>query len=347
MKQTKEHFRGCLLGGAVGDAFGWPVEFLQLEEIKTRFGNAGIVTMQTNEHGVAEITDDTQMTLFTAEGILRALSRSMSRGGVCHVPSIVYRAYLRWFDTQYGPGAIDTDLLNSWLHKVPELHIMRGPGHACISALRSGIMGSLDHPVTNSKGCGGVMRMAPIGLFCYDQKFKIGCECAAITHGHPSGYIPAGILAQMIYSIVKGNSIENSIRRSIEMAQEYEGHEESVTIIQRAIELAQSDMATLAAIKQLGEGWVGEEALAIAIYCSIKFQHDFKQAIIVAVNHDGDSDSTGAITGNILGAYLGVSAIPEGWLASLELKDVIIDLADDLFKKYEDSLAWNERYPGC
>jgi ADP-ribosylglycohydrolase len=345
-KKTKEHYRGCLLGGAVGDALGWPVEFLKLQEIRNRFGEAGVTTMKTNEDSIAEITDDTQMTLFTAEGIMRARSRWAERGGACHPPSIVYHAYLRWFDTQYGPGAIDSIYLNSWLHKVPELHVMRGPGHTCLSALRSGIMGTIDKPVTDSKGCGGVMRMAPIGLFCCWDKFKIGCECAAITHGHPSGYIPAGMLAQIISCIVESKSLDTAIFDAITKATEYEGYEESVSAVLEARQLAQSDIAPLDAIQQLGEGWVGEEALAIAVYCSLKFQNDFKQAVLTAVNHDGDSDSTGAITGNILGAYLGVGAIPEEWLAVLELKDVIIELADDLFKKYEDSSSWHERYPG-
>lgn len=63
-------------------------------------------------------------------------------------------------------------------------------------------------------------------------------------------------------------------------------------------------------IAQLGVGWVGEEALAISVYCALKYQDDFKEAVIAAVNRNGDSDSTGAITGNILGAYLGLSRIP-------------------------------------
>ena len=345
MKKTQEYFRGCLLGGAIGDALGWPAEFISLTEIKEQFGDSGITELVINENGVAEITDDTQMTLFTAEGILRTYSSYMIGCENCDPPSIVYNAYLRWFDTQYGPEAIDNTLLNGWLYQVPELHVMRGPGHTCLSALRSGVKGTIDQPITNSKGCGGVMRVAPIGLSEYMQKFELACDCAAITHGHPSGYIPAGMLAHIIHHIIMGGSIVEAVQDALKIAKKYDGCQESVDIVNKALELAQSNINPLVAIKQLGEGWVGEEALAIALYCSLKFQDDFKQAIITAVNHDGDSDSTGAITGNILGAYLGVSAIPKEWLAVLEIRNIIVQLADDLLQTYESSDKWHEKYP--
>ena len=71
--------------------------------------------------------------------------------------------------------------------------------------------------------------------------------------------------------------------------------------------------------------------LAIAVYCALKYERDFDKAIRVAVNHNGNSDSTGAVCGNILGAYLGYDAIPQKYKEHLELHDVIIEIADDLF----------------
>lgn len=82
--------------------------------------------------------------------------------------------------------------------------------------------------------------------------------------------------------------------------------------------------------EQLGEGWVAEETLAIAIYCALKYSDDFINGVVAAVNHDGDSDSTGAVTGNILGTALGFEAIPQKYLDKLELKDVILEIAEDL-----------------
>ena len=91
-------------------------------------------------------------------------------------------------------------------------------------------------------------------------------------------------------------------------------------------------MDELDAIRQLGEGWVAEETAAIAVYCALRYADDFERAIIASVNHSGDSDSTGAVTGNILGAYLGYSAIPEKFLDNLELADILTDFATRLSK---------------
>jgi len=102
--------------------------------------------------------------------------------------------------------------------------------------------------------------------------------------------------------------------------------------IQKAVSFVTKDIDTKSAIKQIGEGWVGEEALAIALYCSLKYKDEYDRAIIAAINHDGDSDSTGAITGNILGAYWGIQKIPAVWIEKLELLEVITEIADDIYE---------------
>ena len=84
-------------------------------------------------------------------------------------------------------------------------------------------------------------------------------------------------------------------------------------------------------IHELGEGWVAEETLAIAVFCALRHEHDFEAGIVAAVNHNGDSDSTGAVCGNILGARLGFSGIPAKYTERLELLDVIEGFADDLY----------------
>ena len=122
-------------------------------------------------------------------------------------------------------------------------------------------------------------------------------------------------------------------------------------LLQKAIDLSQTELNDLDAIRQLGQGWVGEEALAIAIYSSLKHPESFEKAVVAAVNHSGDSDSTGAIAGNIMGAALGIQAIPEKFLEKLELRDLILNLADDLLndcqmKEYDDfeDSVWIAKY---
>ncbi len=177
-----------MLGGAIGDALGAPVEFWSLSEIRARLGADGVTGFVNGE---AAVTDDTQMTIFTAEGLIRASVRARSRG-ICHAPGVVHRAYLRWLYTQGVPwennsaaaGANDPD---GWLVLEQRLHRRRAPGNTCLSALQSGHAGSIDQPLNHSMGCGGVMRAAPVGLLLAepDKAFQLGCEVAALTHGHP------------------------------------------------------------------------------------------------------------------------------------------------------------------
>ncbi len=347
MKRKQEFFRGCLLGGAIGDALGYPVEFLQFEDILSRYGKDGIVDLECTKNESAEITDDTQMTLFTAEGILRAETR-INEKEICDPPSVVYFAYLRWLNTQGYPKIKEFDwIYDGWLFGVKELHNRRAPGNSCLSALSSGKLGTIDEPINNSKGCGGVMRVAPVGLFyTKEDAFQTAAEFAALTHGHPSGYLSAGALAFIIASIINGENIEAAALNSLEELLKHKGHEECTKLLQKAIDLSNSDLEPLDAITKLGEGWVGEEALAISVYCALKYKDDFKMALITAVNHNGDSDSTGAITGNILGAYLGIKSIPQNWIEKVELRDEIMQVSDDLLTGYEVGREWWDRYPG-
>jgi|LFRM01.1.fsa_nt_gb ADP-ribosylglycohydrolase len=346
-KRDKDHFRGCILGGAIGDALGWTVEFLKLNEIKKKYGENGITGLIEGKNGRAEITDDTQMTLFTAEGILRAETRLKERG-ICHPPSVVYYAYQRWLITQGYPRLKDREwIYDGWLIGIKELYERRAPGNSCLSALLSGRQGTIDEPINNSKGCGGVMRVAPAGLFCpKDHAFRMAADVAALTHGHPSGYLSAGALAYMISSLIEGQDIETAVKNTVVELENNENHQECVQSLNQALELSKSGLSDIDAISQLGEGWVGEEALGISTYCALKYKDSFKKALIAAVNHDGDSDSTGAITGNILGASLGLSKIPEYWVDKVELKEVLIQIADDLLMGYQETNEWWERYPG-
>ncbi len=334
-----DKFTGCLLGGAVGDALGWPVEFLSMAEIRRKFGPDGIQDFVETAGGVGAITDDTQMTLFTAEGLLREYQRTRETGAVPDYPTSLYRAYLRWLHTQ-GETSRDLnfrDCLDGELLKVEGLHHRKAPGNTCLSALIAGKMGTVAQPVNTSKGCGGVMRVAPVGLFCRalpdagdDRKrgemaFELGCAAAAITHGHPLGYLPAGFLAALIYHLVSGRNLEEAISESMLILVERPEYEKSclAAMIARAVRSCLEEKPCPETIERIGGGWVGDEALAISLYCAIAAKGDFGRGVRLAVNHSGDSDSTGAIVGNILGVVLGKGAISGEWLGNLEMLKVI------------------------
>uniref|UniRef100_A0A6S6M922 ADP-ribosylglycohydrolase n=1 Tax=Citrifermentans bremense TaxID=60035 RepID=A0A6S6M922_9BACT len=123
---------------------------------------------------------------------------------------------------------------------------------------------------------------------------------------------------------------------------------ETLEAIRKATQLASDPniSACPETVEKLGGGWVGEEALAISIYCSLVAKEDFARGVLLAVNHSGDSDSTGAITGNILGALLGSQQLPLKWLNQLELRDVIERVATDLFIGFSPQRQWTDSYPG-
>ncbi len=339
--------RGCLLGGAVGDALGAPVEFMSLERIRATFGAPGIVDFAPAYGKLGAITDDTQMTLFTVEGVLRGWARG-SLKGICNMSHMVWLAYGRWLSTQETQTQVEA---TGWLIAQRGLHAARAPGITCLSALREPFRG--DGARNDSKGCGGVMRTAPLGLI-YDAgyAFDHGNACAALTHGHPTGQLPAGVLAGIVAHLVEGLDLDAALDLAVRFLPEIADHAETLAAIRLARELAASSLPSDEAIRRLGQGWIAEEALAIAIYCAL-VAPTFEAALVLAVNHDGDSDSTGSIAGQILGAWHGPDVIPARWLERLELRDVIAQLADDLarvrdldFDIYSaDVEAFLERYP--
>jgi len=188
------------------------------------------------------------------------------------------------------------------------------------------------------------MRVAPVGLYFNraSQCGRIGTVweqatgVAALTHGHELGWLPAGVLAHIINRVTYSDmTLIEAIREAQDFLNKHYSNRKHTkalsNLIDRAVSLTVMNQdSDLDNIRSLGEGWVAEETLAIAIYCSLKYQDDFSKAICAAVNHDGDSDSTGAVCGNILGALWGYERIPNQWKASLECKDVILEVADDL-----------------
>ena len=372
---VRERSRGCLLGGAVGDALGAPVEFMRHSEIVAQFGAGGIADYVPAYGRLGAITDDTQMALFTAEGALRAYIRWSLRG-ICHPPSVIHYAYLRWLHTQGVPVPKSSpkrgeDLLRGWLIQQKELFAQRAPGRTCIHAL--GRDAAVGDPASNdSKGCGGVMRVAPIGMLFhsltqtdraardenYRRAFDLACDAAGLTHGHPTGQLTAGVMAALVFDLLDGTDLRSAIDRAQPLLQARDRHGETLAALMHAVALSQGDTSPADAIRQLGEGWVAEEALAIGLYCALKAT-DVETGVIMAVNHEGDSDSTGLIAGHLLGAIHGVSSIPQRWLDPLELRDVIEEVADDLatagswrLDEWQDPEAaaeeayYLERYPG-
>ncbi|WP_225978572.1 ADP-ribosylglycohydrolase family protein [Gandjariella thermophila] len=354
----RDRVLGSLLAGAVGDALGAPVEGLPMENIRQLYGPEGITEFKP-AFGVGPglITDDTQMTLFTLEGLIRAHVKQRNFGTV-DVPAVVHRAYLRWLRTQTPPPKTEPTYLpgDGWLITNRALHRRRAPGRTCMTALRATRdgeqFGTFEHRLNDSKGNGGVMRAAPVALWPGDVRevFELAARTAAITHSHPSGYLSAGTLAVIVHQLLAGADLRAAIATAHSILLRWDGHEEQARALDAAIDLASAGRPTPEQIaERLGGGWVGEEALAIGV-CAALCTDNLTDALIVAVNHSGDSDSTGAVCGNIVGAHYGPAAIPESWLATLELRDVIETITRDAVREFgpepPSTPDWYQRYPG-
>ena len=139
-------------------------------EIISKYGEPGITSYEL-VNGVAEISDDTQMTLYTANGMLMGIIRGFMRGIGCPLEYYVGTAYEDWYYTQtksydsvmkqndeHGPHR------RTWLSAILEFYSRRAPGNTCLTAIAEMIKGRT--PQNNSKGCGGIMRVAPMALYC-------------------------------------------------------------------------------------------------------------------------------------------------------------------------------------
>ena len=245
--------------------------------------------------------------------------KEMIDGGELGVIKRISWLITDWYRTQTERYPLTGRYPYSWLTDVPGLFRRRAPGNTCLRALASGSCGSVSEPINHSKGCGGVMRIAPLGLMYHKMNtLRLdgeGAQIAAITHGNSLGYMPAAVLTHIINRIVfpkEKLTLKQIVVEAMNKAwQLFEGDEhlkEFADIMDLAISLSENEESDQDNIRKIGEGWVAEETLAIAVYCALRHQDNFSDGIIAAVNHAGDSDSTGAIAGNILGALLGYEA---------------------------------------
>ncbi|WP_063765192.1 ADP-ribosylglycohydrolase family protein [Nonomuraea candida] len=392
-----DRVRGCLLGGAIGDALGAPIEFRSLRDIRRDHGKDGVTGYVTTWHGrTGQITDDTQMTLFTVEGLLDARdvagrASGPGAGKSAGTPGdgfreaaveAVRRAYLRWLDTQQFPAPPPADPPGraGRLSREQWLYSRRAPGNACLSGLRHPFPGpsawGRPGPVNpGSKGCGTVMRSAPFGLiarppqhpgtpgalgapggpagdldrqsgdlgmqggdlggrggpgpwggFGAREAFELAAVCGQITHGHPTGYLAAGAFAAIIAHLMAGEALEPAVQRAMDLLARYPGHEETSAALDAAVSLAARGAPSPEAVESLGGAWIAEEALAIGVYCALA-EPAVDRALLLSVNHSGDSDSTGSVCGNLLGALHGAAVLPAAWLDPLEGRETIERLA--------------------
>ncbi|MCW2671790.1 MAG: ADP-ribosylglycohydrolase [Frankiales bacterium] len=322
---SQDRVEGCLLAGAVGDALGAAVEFLSLDQIRAAHGPQGVTGYAEAYGGLGRVTDDSQMSILTVEGIRRALATGQP------VNETTYPLYRDWAHAQVAGRWADH--ADPWLVEQPVLLAQRAPGHACLSGLTRGWMPTLDNRVnTKSKGSGTVMRSATYGLvpsWSPEEAFGRAVEGAASSHGHDTALVAAGALAMIVRHLLDGVALLDAVDQTLQYLDGYEGLDtfEATEAIAQALDASVLMEPTPEAVEALGGGWTAEEALAIAVFCALTHEHDIEAALLLASNHGGDSDSTASICGNLVGAVHGLVGMPEEWILGNEVTAFVSDLS--------------------
>jgi ADP-ribosylglycohydrolase len=329
----EDRFQGCLLGLAIGDALGYPTEFLTLQEIRKRYGPRGIEDLPGNP---ALHSDDTQMSLAVCRTLIKAGHSSLE-----NLMEVLGQEFLGWL-------------------RSPEND--RSPGNTSIKgcqALESGIPWN-QSGLLESKGCGANMRVAPIGLYYGNNLPKlrlVARSSALVTHAHPTALIAAEMTASCVAWAAHGVPPGDYLKRIRDLrsaslaawhpalgdpwararfsnANDYlaKGWMElwaALDRIPQAVSRTSEDICEIC-----GGGWIAEEALACALACVLKSPEDYGATIRLGANSNGDSDSIASIAGAISGALLGVKAIPREWRKRIENRQSLIDLSKQLYLEH-------------
>ena len=309
MKDLISRFKGSIYGLAVGDALGFPNEFLRTDEIKNRYGQSGLTDFQPF-YGLppGSYSDDTQMSLALSRAIIRTVSFSVE-----DFMAYVKEEFVNW-------------------SRSPENN--RSPGQACMTGcdnMDKGVHWNISGD-NWSKGCGAAMRAAPLGLVFHKNKeklFELAYAASICTHGNPTG-VAAGVGTAYATALALDETEPlEIIDRVCDIPHPPAEYVQKVRQVKDVLEMEPSK-----AIPVLGEGWVGEEALAIALYIFNKFSGDYTRSVLTAANTNGDSDSLACITGAISGAFNGIEAVPEKWVQAVENSHLLGEIAVNLYRRH-------------
>ncbi|WP_149831085.1 ADP-ribosylglycohydrolase family protein [Streptomyces tailanensis] len=352
----RSRVRGTLLGAAVGDALGSPVAGLSLEQLGETYGPEGLTDLPPAFGRRGAVTELTQLTLFTVDGLIRAQVRRDT--GAWHPPTDLHRAYLRWAATQRDWGPDERRKDDGWLAREEWLYARRDPSRACLLGFGDETMGTLDAPKNPGEpGAEAAARSAPFGLLVGWEPqlvFQLAVECAAQTHGHPVAYLTAGSYAVIVHALARGESLDAAVQKALVLLAARPGHQPVADALQQAVNAVRQSAPSPALVEALVGNGTAEGLLAVAVYCTLVGE-DVRQGLCLAVNHSGHSGAAGALTGGLLGALHGETALPPAWLAELEGRPTLLVLADDFALEMTQgpalhgpggaSSGWLARYP--
>lgn len=302
---SEEQAQAIIYGLALGDALGWPIEFLSMQKINIIYGPDGI----QEPPDPALFTDDTQTTIAITEALVEA-----GEADIDVLMRAVTRHLIEWSNS-------------------PEND--RAPGHTVTEAVRTLEAGVSwrESGADHVQGNGSAVRVAPIGyLYQHDtgRLREVAHAVGIATHAHPAADAACISAAYLVKLALDGVPLD----QYVPLTQKFVSgisleFEEALQQVRHVVPWTDE----FAAITQLGSGWVGKEIIPMSIYCAMRYSNDYVSAVRRAVNIPGDSDSVGCITGGLVAARAGLRAIPPEWIERLEHRDRLTDLANQLAVK--------------
>nr|WP_199294136.1 ADP-ribosylglycohydrolase family protein [Streptomyces sp. SID8499] len=352
----RSRVRGTLLGAALGDALGAPVDRLDLAGIQAAHGPEGVVDLLPAHGRRGAVSHLTQLTLFSVDGLIRAQVRRDT--GAWHPPTDLHRAYLRWAATQRDWGPDERRAEDGWLAREEWLYARRDATRALLLGFGDEVMGTLEAPKNPGEpGPEAAARSAPFGLLVgWEPQLvvQLAVECAAQSHGHPSACLAAGAYAVIVHALARGDDLDGAVQKALALLAVRPGHQPVSDALQHALGAVRQGMPGPGRVAELAGEGTAEESLAVAVYCALVGE-DVRHGLCLAVNQDGPSGAAGALTGGLLGALHGETALPPAWLAELEGRPTLLVLADDFAMEMTQGPAlhgptgsspgWLARYP--
>lgn len=317
-----ERYRGSILGLAIGDALGHPTEFVSsVPGIKERWGGVVVDFQRAGRHPPGTFTDDTQMTVAVARALIRK-----GHAGLDAIMDVLSDEFVAWSKSREND---------------------RAPGGTCLRGCSNLARGAAWRVagVAESKGCGAAMRAAPVGLYFSDDvetMIRVAAAQSSLTHRHPTGIASSVAAAAPVAHVLRTGSLDGILeftRSCVEALTEELLVEMGCTVeLARSIgnkEMLDSLDETAAALDKdtddvcelLGGAWIGEEAVATALWCALKAKGDYRDSIVRGANSSGDSDSIATIAGSITGALVGFGGIEEKYRRDVEKSALLDELA--------------------
>jgi len=302
-EDLRSKISGSLTGTGIGDALGASLEGWR------RVDEAEIRALAEKRHTLT-YTDDTHMMI----GVAESLIESKGFDGE-HMTGRFMENYSREPFRGYGPGP-------------PRVFRLIKSGEAWDKAAEKLYGGG-------SFGNGSAMRIAPVGVFYYDDIAKlkeIAYKSSQITHAHELGKEGAALQA---YAIALATQADpslalqgNEFLRKLTDFVKHEVYRQKLKSVKEL--LGEKDRSKVVA--GLGHGIEAFNSVPTAIYSFLSHPNSFEEAVIYAISLGGDTDTIGAMTGAISGAHLGIEAIPSKWQEKLENRNYIAELADRLWR---------------